>query len=189
MSRSLPLQPRGCDPRRMDESAPLGIVAYSFALRRRNEEPNPCNVRIAEQVAALARKHPGSVIVAQWEVALGLARLGVAPDAVVEPRGDGTYLDSNAVWNRAVEVFRPRQVQAVLPVAQRFLQLTKVRRLATRAGFRLEPSRIGAIGFDPSRRNLQWWTRGPVRLLIYAALQGLFGYRGTSKLIAVTGEG
>lgn len=155
---------------------PRGVVAFSFAYRGREAEPNPCNVRLAEAVRRSAEA--GTVVVAQWEVAKALADAGMQVDHVVEQAANDSYLDSDAVWSAARCVFIERQVHEVVPVAQPFLQSFKVKRLIQKDGFQVAPRRVGWIGFDRSRRNQQWWTRGPVRLILYSILQATIGKRG-----------
>jgi hypothetical protein len=47
-----------------------GLVVFSFALRAAVEEPNPCNVRLANVVRRIVKREVDQVVVvAQWEVA------------------------------------------------------------------------------------------------------------------------
>lgn len=158
---------------------PLGIVAFSFANRGPEGEPNPCNQRLAEAVRRSA--NCDTVIVAQWEVARALASVGVPVDHVVEQADEGSYLDSETVWAAASRIFHSRHVLDVFPVAQPFLQYPKVKLLIRNDGFRLSSRKVGWVGFDRSNRNRQWWTRGPIRLMVYSVLQAAVGLRGPRR--------
>ena len=155
----------------------LGLVAFSFAARAEPEEPNPCNVRLAHAVDRIVSAQKETVVlVAQWEIARALRRS--RPFHVVGPRPDGRYLDSADVWNDASPLLRKAGVTRVIPVAHPVLHRAKVSRLIRRDGFEVLPEPIGHIGFDRSPRNTQWWTRGPIRLCVYAVLQALTGRGG-----------
>ena len=157
----------------------VGIVAFSFGLGE--QEPNPCNRRLVYEVDRIARKFKEKgkevVIVAQWEVAEGLKKVGIAPDFIIkEHRQKGAYLDSDEVAAQAALFLHERGVIEVIPVAHPFLHLSKCRKLLRKAGFTVRQEKIGYIGFYPESK--QWWTRGPFHLLVYAILQVLFGRKG-----------
>jgi len=150
------------------------IVAFSFGLRRRQAEPNPCNVRLARAVErAIELNAAGTLLIAQWEIAKQLIADGVHVDLVVKASSSLDYLDTNEVWRQAQAVLRKHQVQTVIPIAQPFLHMYKVRKLIERSGLTVARWPIGWIGFDSSKDNLQWWTRGPLRLLLYSIKQSL----------------
>ena len=114
-------------------------------------------------------------MVAQWEVA---AALTSPPHTVVGPLASAAYLDSDEVWKVASKVFAVHGVVDVISVAQPILHHRKTARLIRGDGFRLFKVPMGRIGFDASRRNTQWWTKGPARLCVYALMQALTGRRG-----------
>ena len=156
-----------------------GLVAFSFALRAIEDEPNPCNRRLAQSVMKIvATENEEIVVVTQWEISRQLRTRGHDPVCSVEIRSDGHYLDSDTVWRTARTVFDDRGIREVIPVAQPILQMAKVRRLIKSDGFVVVKRPVGAIGFD--RQSTQWWTRGPLRLLLYAVLQQFTGRRGHS---------
>jgi hypothetical protein len=163
----------------------LAVVAFSFGLRAKAREPNPCNRRLAraaERITRLAENESGNVLlISQWEVAEQLKADGVHVDRVIHmsPRGD--YLDSDKVWAQALSFLQGRSVTRVIPVAQPFLQAHKVCKLIRKSGLPLERKRIGWIGFDSSPANTQWWTKGPMRLLAYALMQALGRQTKTSS--------
>lgn len=152
----------------------IGIVAFSFALGK--NEPNPCNIRLASAVELIVRESKEPVIlVAQWEIARAIKSVPV--DYVVEKhRTEGAYLDSEEVMAQAAEFFRKHGVKEVIPVANPFLHLAKCRSLVYKEGFVSINRRIGWVGFY--RKSLQWWTRGPIRLIVYAILQKFTSRRG-----------
>jgi len=154
------------------------ILAFSFALGE--EEPNPCNVRIAKEVERLLhewtiRGNP-VFIVAQWEVALQLEADCYEVDLVVSP-GNENYLGSREVWEASKDILMEEDITNVVPVCQ-WLQMFKVRSLISKDGYNVLGEELGKVGFWNSPMNLQWWTKGPVRLCLYAALQGIFHYEG-----------
>ena len=154
-----------------------GLVVFSFALRE--EEPSPCNVRLAEateRILAKAKRLGDVLVVAQWEVAKKLEQDGVRVDLVVTPNTDGSYLDTKDVWNQAESLFQKKGVMTVIPVAQPFLHLSKVKQLIHADNYVVDVtylSLIGRIGVD--KKSLQSWTRSPFQLLWYAAKQAIFG--------------
>lgn len=154
-----------------------GMVVFSFAKRLPGEEPNPCNVRLGEAAIRILSSEPEPIsVVAQWEVARHLKANGVGVQHVVEDL-DAGYLDTEAVWRDARTIFREVDLADVIPVAQPFLQMTKVVQIMRRDGFRPVRRPIGYIGFDNDQRNTQWWTRGPLRL-VGGVRKALTGRRG-----------
>ncbi len=155
----------------------VGVVAFSLGLTHR--EPSPCNRALAAEVRriVLEQKSLGKtvVVVAQWEIAAGLA-LDMVACSVRKHHNPDLYLDSNEVMAQAAKVFREREVQEVIPVANPFLHLWKCRKLVRQLGFTLVSKKIGWTGFCP--QSIQWWDRGPLQLLLYSVLQKLSGRRG-----------
>ncbi len=155
----------------------LGVVTFSFGLRRADQEPNPCNVRLARITERVLDEVTGPVVlVSQWEVARALREDAVAH--VVQRTADGAYLDTAQVWAQAAPVLSQAGVRRVIAVAQPLLHRSKAHRLIRRDGFEPVRHRLAWVGFDSSPRNTQWWTRGPLRLLVYALLQSITGRAG-----------
>lgn len=151
-----------------------GLVAFSFALRK--NEPNPCNVRLAQATEVIVKKEGNDVIVvAQWEIARALKSVS-SPYVIEKHRTEGEYLGSEEIWLQAVEVFKKHGVTEVIVVANPFLHLTKCRMLVKKSGFIPLKRKVGWIGFD--RASLQWYARGPLRALLYAILQQFTGWHG-----------
>ncbi|MFA5197410.1 MAG: hypothetical protein WC437_03205 [Patescibacteria group bacterium] len=153
----------------------LGMVVCSFALREDSQEPNPCNIRLAEAVERILEKATEEIhIVSQWEVAKKLKSDGVNPTLVVEPFLDGSYLDTKDVWAEAKVMFALLDITEVIIVANPFIHGFYVERMIKKDGFKVfhkYDTEIGPIGFDPE--SLQWWTRGPSRCLFYVGLSAL----------------
>jgi hypothetical protein len=149
----------------------LGVVVFSFGNRGRDLEPGPCNERLGRAVADIVSDRSSSFfIVAQWEVARALKSLGIDCETV-GPSSE-SYLDTETVWAHAQRVFLAARVAVVIPVAQPFLHLFAVRRLIVRdRRFSVQLRHIPAIGWDRSRLNRQWWTKGPIRYVYYSMLR------------------
>jgi hypothetical protein len=126
----------------------LGIVTFSFALRSDEQEPGPCNVRLGRAAMRIIASTWRPAIVSQWEVSRYLTSAGIVVAVTVQPRPDGTYLSSEDIWSRAKVLFEELGVSEVIPVAQPFLHLRKVRRLMAADGYTVHRRRIGWIGFD-----------------------------------------
>jgi len=155
-------------------SAPIGLVAFSFGLI--GHEPNPCNARLARAVRDIVANDKSNIIVvSQWEVALAMPSVPISL-VVRKHKIEGRYLDSDEVMAQAAEVFRDRGISRVIPVANQFLHLRKCRDLVIKAGFIPEMRKFIKIGFY--KESLQWWTRSPFHLLLYAILQKSRGRRG-----------
>ncbi|MBU3964387.1 hypothetical protein KJ562_01485 [Patescibacteria group bacterium] len=156
---------------------PIGVVAFSFGLTKC--EPNPCNIALAKAVQRIVREEKqrgiSVVVVAQWEITTALPSKMI-DYIVVNHRQRCIYLDSEEVMAQAAEVFSREGVSHVIPVANPFLHLHKCRQLVKQSGFTPIARNIGRIGF--CQKSTQWWTRGPIRLILYAVLQKFFGWRG-----------
>lgn len=170
-----------------------GIVAYSFALR--DHEPNPCNLRLAKAVKRIRNEYMERgeqvVIVAQKSVAIGLQHLEVPVDYVVTEYKCAGTTDTEEITAQAIEFFDYcypidlnflnfplYPLDEIIPVAH-LIQLIKCRQEFRRHGIQTRSlwslrRKIGRVGFDP--KSKQWWTRGPVRLVIGAMRQILFGF-------------
>ena len=152
----------------------IGIIPLSFALREGRGAQSLCNVRLAEATerVALALNSEGIQYLcsSQWEVALALHVPTI--HVVCEHRVKGQYLDSEEVCAQSIEAFNSAGgVDAVLPIAQPFLQLHKVQQQLLNAGQKLfwrwkSYELIGWIGFD--KDSDQPWTRSAPALLKYA---------------------
>ncbi len=156
------------------KAKPKGLVAFSFA--QRPIEPSPCNKRLAKAVERIMREESGLiVVVAQWEVSLGLETL--EPILTVKKhRQSDCYLDCDEVTAQAVPLFRELGITEVIVVGNPFLHLMRCKEVVREAGFVPVKRRVGWIGFD--RKSLQWWTKGPLELFFYSVLQKLIGWKG-----------
>lgn len=156
-----------------------GIVALSFA--KRAVEPNPVNRKLAQLTDSVDDELQSggelTVVVAQWEVALGMATppylIVTQADATNRDRNGKPYLDSQDVLNKAFNVFRAAGITSVIVVANRFLHKQAAERLVKKAGFEVDSYRGGDVGFDNSPLNLQWWCKGPIRFVSYLLIQAV----------------
>jgi hypothetical protein len=153
-----------------------GLVAFSFGLSK-DSDPGPCNMRLAITIERILREEEGQVLtVSQVEIATALIH---APNLIVRAhRIPGRYLDSEEVMAQAAAYFRKNGITEVIIVAQPFLHMRKCVSLVRKDGFVAIRRPMDWIGFD--RKSAQWWTRDRFRLIIYAILQKLLGYRGES---------
>lgn len=162
---------------------PKVLVIFSFALCP--DEPAPCNIRLAKAVERIIKEEKEKIIiVAQWEVALQLVKDGIHVDHTVNLLPDKSYLGSEEVWIDAMNYLNSNKINnisKVIPVAHPYLHMYKVKKLIENSGFITENHKMGYIGFD--KNSTQWWTRGPLRLLIYSIFQlfGLHGHFGKQK--------
>ena len=182
--------------------ARVAVLAASFSLRE--EEPNPCNVRIAEEAfricdELIAKGHT-PFLVAQWEVDLALDQLRTAIDygdylsreevfgngvvpylgSVSQP-DDGSYLGTKELYDAALPLFKGQECTHFVGVAQPFIHQPYLYWLA-RGDFKLLWKKTRDIGFDPE--STQPWCRSraqfahqSVRLL----LGNEHGYNGRQE--------
>jgi len=119
------------------------------------------------------------LVVAQKSVAQVLHDLGVPVHYVVERYKYQGTTDTEDITAQAVRFFRANgPVDEIVTVAQPIQQI-KCHSEVYRRGFNALPllrlwHMVGHIGFD--RESEQWWTRGPIRLLIGSVRQVLFGF-------------
>ena len=153
-----------------------GIVALSFA--KRVVEPNPVNKLLAmftDKIASKQKNKGGALVVAQWEIALGLPRslpsLVVGPDDATVKGNGKKYLDSQDVLDKAFVLFREQGITDIIVVANPFLHKGAVESMVRKAGFNVVKTKVPWVGFDNSPLNLQWWCRGAIRFVSYLALQ------------------
>ena len=160
----------------------IGIVALSYA--KRAKEPNPVNDKLAYVTERVDDELQASgeltIVVTQWEIAKS-KYLKTRPqlivtqdDATNRDRNGRLYLDSQDVLNKAFELFRANGVTAVLVVANPFIHLQAVESLVKKAGFKVVKHKMPSVGFDNSPENVQWWCKGPIRFVIYLAIN-VFG--------------
>lgn len=156
----------------------VGVVALSFGKRR--QEPNPVNARLGRELIDIIDNYDRDIVVAsQWEITNQLVIDGYEPfvnvnvtpaDATKRGKDGAKYLDSEDVLKKAFELFKKHEVSEVIVVANPFLHLSAVRKLVEKAGFKVIPYQIGKVGFDNSPLQLQWWCKGPVRLIDYGII-------------------
>ncbi len=149
--------------------APTGVVAFSFGNRRPGSGPSPINLQLAEIAhSMLSSWYSTAAVAAQSEIADHLDLRHDEKSFLITQPTDGSYLDSAEVWRQAEEFFRQTGITRIIAVAHPFLHLQYVRHLVRRDGFQVVPVHIPRLGFDRSEVNLQWWTRGRLRLIGYS---------------------
>ena len=158
------------------EMATVAVLAASFSLRE--DEPNPCNVRIAEEAFRICDELIAAghvpILSAQWEVDLALHERRTADDFQFLPRevvidqgvipyvgsigqlDDGQYLGTREVYDEALKLFREHGCTHFVGVAQPFIHQPYLYAMA-RKDFKLIWKRTRKIGFD--KESTQWWCR------------------------------
>ena len=160
--------------------AVVAVLAASFGLRV-GREPNPCNIALAEEAMRICfklRDEDGHKfkLIAQWEIAEALRDLGYERYITeeVKQRPDGTYLGTKEIYDDALEIFQMLGCVKFVAVANPFMHLFVVRRMATQH-FSVLKEKVRWIGFD--RESDQWWCRSWWQLVAYS-LMTLTGYHG-----------
>jgi len=152
------------------------IVAFSFGLRGKCS-PGESNYKLAETVDRTKKEwcEMNPHMIAQYEIAIITA--DDANFVVQKHRKAGKYLDSEEIAAQAIEYMESiagKKEWLVLVVAHPFLHRFKCMRLFP--GFQVKAIKTGWVPFD--KKSIQPWTRGPIRFILYALRQILFGYKG-----------
>ena len=156
-----------------------GVVGFSFA--KSACEPNPCNQALAAGVEYAMVNHPDDVtVIVQWEINLQLQQDGYRPDLVVSSEdARAGYLDTRDVWNKAKVLLDKEGIKEVMIVAQPFLHLDVIKAMIRKDGYLVKDYKNPHhVGFYNNKENLQWWTKGPLRFLMYAVIVKLTGKNG-----------
>jgi len=160
----------------------VGIIALSFGIGK--DGPGLSNSDLANSIEWLLislKKPPGGLsdvkAVFQWEIA---AEINIRPHELTRTSSclvktvygkAGQYLDSATVIAEAKEPLA--DADEIYIVAMPFLHGWLCKRLAEKACLHnVKVYKDHKINFD--LRSMQWWTRGPIRLLIYSALHMIF---------------
>jgi hypothetical protein len=148
----------------------IGIVGFSFGLRAEPEEPNPSNLALSVAVRDAASVHRNCVVVTQWEITKAIQQAGDGNIVTrsVELNEDGSYLDSEGVWEAAKAIFQPLGIREVIIVGQPFLHLWKLKQMVRADSYTVVDFTVGHIPFDNSEKNTQPWTRTRPATTIYA---------------------
>lgn len=157
----------------------VGVLVLSFAKREDRLEPNPVNIALAEVadeiIIRLLENGDEPIVVAQYETDRAMlfrpAYVVTPDDASLKPNGT-YYLDSADVIRLGSAEFKSRGARYVVVVANPWIHLPICRALVKKQGFWIvRQYKIPPVGFDNSEYNLQWWFKGPIRLLAYTGLQ------------------
>ena len=155
------------------------VVVYSFGGSPRYG-PGAANKKLAAIALRIAQNNPsGLVLVAQDYLEEPLREFGgisLVGLVVRKHRTKGAFLGTEEVTAQAVAYLHTQGIRRVVLVAHPFLHRFKCRKLLLRSGFSVKCAKTGFVPFDPGGEG--WWVRGPLRLLLYAVLQVLFGRRG-----------
>lgn len=158
------------------------VAVLSFAKYREDKEPNPINrklAKIAEGIInQIVAKGERVLVVAQWETARQLeedhyvVHQIVTTDAGAMRAGGKRYLDTEDVVNVAASLSIQHDTMRVVVVANPFIHLKYTRDLFRKRDFVvLTDYEIPAVGFLDTDENLQWWCKGPIRMLTYLGIQ------------------
>lgn len=157
----------------------VGVLAASFSLRI--EEPNPCNVRIAEETIRICRELTASghtvILAVQWEVGLALQQIQSLTYVMPEEKlysgwlyfevglyEDGSYLGTKELYEDVRVFLKTQGVTHFVGVANPFIHLQYLYWLA-RKDFKLMPRAVKWIGFD--KESTQEWCRSPLKFAVH----------------------
>lgn len=150
----------------------VAVLGASFSLRE--DEPNPCNIRIAKEAIRICRKLTRQghtpVLALQWELDLALSKFGKLIEGswqeiidqggwayfVIGQYDDGRYLGTEELMNEALPFFEKFKATHFVAVANPFIHQQYTYWLA-RKHFKLMLRRVSWIGFD--KESTQWWCR------------------------------
>ena len=146
------------------------IVAFSFGLERRSDEPSICNRKLGEStISIISSSDYRYIVISQWEIDEYLKRMnhvGLSYYRIDLLENDN--IDSQAVWDDAKKILIEKGINKVIVVAHPFLQLGHIRRMIRRDGFTVVKKKIdNDVGFNKSGRNMQPWTKSRMAALIY----------------------
>lgn len=171
----------------------VAVLGASFSLR--DNEPGPCNVRIANEViricVELIEQGHIPVLAVQWEVDLALRELGSTSEGswqhfidnggwayhAIGQYDDGRYLGTKEVLNEALPFFREFSAIRFVGVANSFIHQPYLYWLA-RKRFKPMWRKVQGIGFD--KESTQWWCRSGWQLCVYTAFTAVGGSHGHS---------
>jgi hypothetical protein len=155
------------------------LIALAFGQQRTNAA-GPTNVEIAE-ITKVFIDRKFSFLATQWEVELPLRALGITPDHVVSRYGDKAteYLSTKDVINLSIAAARKDDVD----LSRIILVGHPLHLKVIRAMIRMKLWKFNGVIFtydidhdihyDHSEGNKQWWTRGPIRFLVYLPLSAV----------------
>lgn len=150
------------------------VIAYSFGFRkdRQGVYPGTSNEALAKVVDRVCRE-TGAAAILQWEIEKCVNAEVPRSLVIREHTIKGKYLDREEVTAQAVGYMNHLSVKEAILVAHPFLHRRKCKKLLEQGGIKVVIAKTGRVPFDT--KSEQWWTRGPLRLLLYAVLQLLFG--------------
>lgn len=149
------------------------IVAYSFGFRKYGAgESNKALARSVKKVYSITNV----LLILQKEIAQCIDFKSVPVLVIEKHRRLWQYLDTEEVTEQAAKYMKRKKISHVFLVAHPFLHRKKCKKLLRKHGFKVFTIKTGWVPFD--KYSEKWWTRGPLRLILYAVLQIFFGRRG-----------
>lgn len=157
------------------------IVAFAFGFNGEKEigKSNECLKQTLEKIYNI---HPEAHVIVQEELAVPFASL-----VIKKHREQEKYLDSEEIAVQAACFLldkSPMKEWTIHIIAHPFLHQHKCSKLFP--GFKVDVIKIEKVPFD--KNALQWYARGPIRLLLYAVLQLFFGFKGKPKEVLLQSQ-
>lgn len=152
----------------------LGIIGLAFGMPAPSSNDSPSNAAIARVAERIKFENPGSRFVTQWEVADQSTRTAV--NAVVSDGATREYITTEEALWRCVERLSWRGIDHIvivahpdrLKVVKLFIKL-RIWRFPGVQFVTTYDARMGAIHYDRSRTNKQWWTKSRRHFAWYLA--------------------
>lgn len=158
------------------------VLGQSFGHRGK-EGPGLSNEKLIEAVRKKRFLSGMAEVALQHEMAACLTpeeRVRCLRFTVRGHRERGKYLDTNEVFSQEFDWAYKNGITDVYILTHPFIHRAMCMRLARKLGWQYGISvykiPTGWIPFD--KKSYQWWTRGPIRVIIYCIRFVLFGHRG-----------
>lgn len=148
------------------------ILGLSFGFKK--DGPGFSNEALAEVIDREQIKNPDTPSILHLEIAACVKRRPLF--MISRHRKYGQNLDSEEAIDQAISYARKRGFSVIKLVAHPFLHRQKCWSLLKKYGIKVKIVKTGWIPFD--KDSEQWYTRGPVRCLLYAFLQFFTGRKG-----------
>lgn len=151
---------------------PRPIIGFSFGYRKNN--PGDSNRRLIDAV----RETPDYFVrplYLQYELAACINDIEERRQlrgVVYGPRIAGEYLNSDECADQFAEMLKRDGHKEVDVLAHPFIHRWYCARTMRKRGFSVGIIKTGWISFD--KKNEQWWTRGPIRCVLYCAIGFIF---------------
>ncbi len=147
------------------------IFGLSFGFKK--DGPGFSNEALAKIIDREQIKNPNTPSILGVEIAACVKRKPLF--IISRHRKYGRYLDSEEAIDPAISYAKRRGFSVIKLVAHPFLHRQKYWWLLRKYDIKVKIVKTGWIPFD--KDSEQWYTRGPVRCLLYAFLQIMTGRR------------